>query len=72
MIWCLSAAHGRGPLLAAPATASTSSELGWGVKQQPYARKPGDQVMGQWISILGFGVIMPLFGCLTCSATQAI
>ena len=30
MIWCLAAAHGGGPLLAAPATATSSSELAWG------------------------------------------
>ena len=37
-----------------------------------FARRPGDQVMGQWISIMGFGVIMPLFGCLAASATVTI
>ena len=37
-----------------------------------FARKPGDQVMGQWISIIGFGALMPTFGCLASSATQAI
>jgi NCS1 family nucleobase:cation symporter-1 len=37
-----------------------------------FARRPGDQVLGQWISIIGFGIVMPLFGCLTSSATQKI
>lgn len=57
-----------------------------------FARRPGDQVMGQWISIIGFGAvgtlratnrqpdrtmliqskIMPLFGTLSASATQAL
>ena len=37
-----------------------------------FAHRPGDQVMGQWISIIGFGALMPTFGCLTSSATQAI
>jgi len=88
MIYLLAAAHGAGPLLSAPATASTSSELGWGIvsgvttviggiavglTNQPdysrFARSPGDQVFGQWFSILSFGTIMPLFGCLATSAT---
>ncbi|KAK3679042.1 hypothetical protein LTR78_001495 [Recurvomyces mirabilis] len=90
MIWCLSAAHGAGPLVSQPATA-TNAELGWGIvsgvttviggiavgltNQMDYsrfARKPGDQVMGQWVSIIGFGAIMPVFGCLASSATQQI
>lgn len=37
-----------------------------------FARRPGDQVFGQWISIIGLGIIMPLFGCITSSATQKI
>ncbi|KXL49382.1 hypothetical protein M433DRAFT_106225 [Acidomyces richmondensis BFW] len=37
-----------------------------------FARCPGDQVAGQWISIIGFGAIMPVFGCLASSASQAI
>ncbi|EKG15517.1 Permease cytosine/purines uracil thiamine allantoin [Macrophomina phaseolina MS6] len=37
-----------------------------------FARKPGDQVFGQWFSIIFFGVIMPLFGCLSSSASQGI
>lgn len=37
-----------------------------------FAKRPGDQVMGQWVSIIGFGVVMPLFGCLSSSATQKI
>jgi len=90
MVWCMSAAHGAGPLLSAPAT-SSGSELGWGVIQgittviggiavgltnqmdySRFARRPGDQVLGQWTSIMGFGVIMPLFGCLASSASLAI
>jgi NCS1 family nucleobase:cation symporter-1 len=31
MIWSLAAAHGGGPLLPAPATVSSSSELGWAI-----------------------------------------
>ena len=34
-----------------------------------FARRPGDQITGQWTAILGFGTVMPLFGCLTTSAT---
>ncbi|KAH6954457.1 NCS1 nucleoside transporter [Fusarium avenaceum] len=37
-----------------------------------FARKPGDQVFGQWFSIISFGTLFPLFGCLAASATQAI
>jgi nucleobase:cation symporter-1, NCS1 family len=90
MIWCLTAAHGAGPLVSQPATVS-NSQLGWGIvsgvttviggiavgltNQMDYsrfARRPGDQVLGQWVSIIGFGAIMPVFGCLASSATQAI
>ncbi|KAK0253356.1 hypothetical protein LTS09_011500 [Friedmanniomyces endolithicus] len=28
--------------------------------------------MGQWVSVIGFGAIMPVFGCLAASSTQAI
>jgi NCS1 family nucleobase:cation symporter-1 len=88
MIYLLSAAHGAGPLLSAPATAASGSELGWAIVQgvttviggiavgltnQPdysrFARNPGDQIFGQWFSILTFGTVMPLFGCLASSAT---
>jgi NCS1 family nucleobase:cation symporter-1 len=31
MIWALSKAHGAGPLLSAPATASSGSDLGWAI-----------------------------------------
>ncbi|GAB7355110.1 hypothetical protein MBLNU459_g5687t3 [Dothideomycetes sp. NU459] len=91
MIWALSTAHGAGPLLSAPATASSGSQLGWAIvrgvttviggiavgltNQMDYsrfARRPGDQVIGQWVSIIGFGVILPLFGCLVSSATIKI
>jgi NCS1 family nucleobase:cation symporter-1 len=34
-----------------------------------FARKPGDQIFGQWFSILTLGTILPLFGCLTSSAS---
>ncbi|PSN67011.1 NCS1 nucleoside transporter family protein [Corynespora cassiicola Philippines] len=47
-----------------------------GLMSQPdftrFARTPGAQVTGQWTSILFFGTLMPLFGCITASATQAI
>ncbi|TVY78355.1 Transporter aclS [Lachnellula suecica] len=47
-----------------------------GLTNQPdysrFARNPGDQVFGQWFSIMSFGTVMPLFGCLTSSATQAL
>ncbi|KAK0391327.1 hypothetical protein NLU13_0828 [Sarocladium strictum] len=36
-----------------------------------FARKPGDQVFGQWFSIIFFGTLFPLFGCLAASATQS-
>lgn len=34
-----------------------------------FARRPGDQVFGQWFSIITLGTILPLFGCLTSSAS---
>lgn len=37
-----------------------------------FARRPGDQVFGQWFSILLFGAIMPFFGCLASSAAMGI
>ncbi|KAJ4417496.1 hypothetical protein N0V82_006160 [Gnomoniopsis sp. IMI 355080] len=37
-----------------------------------FARRPGDQVFGQWSGIIIFGTIFPLFGCLAASATQGI
>ncbi|RKK94995.1 hypothetical protein BFJ68_g14979 [Fusarium oxysporum] len=37
-----------------------------------FAQKPGDQVFGQWFSIIFFGTLFPLFGCLAASATQGI
>lgn len=37
-----------------------------------FARRPGDQVFGQWFSIIVFGTIMPFFGCLCASASQGI
>lgn len=91
MIWCLSAAHGAGSLLSAPATVQGSGELGWGIvsattavigsiavglTNQPdysrFARRPGDQVLGQYSSIVVLGIFMPLFGCLASSASREI
>lgn len=47
-----------------------------GLTNQPdysrFARRPGDQVFGQYFSIIFFGTIMPLFGCLASSATQGL
>ena len=37
-----------------------------------FARKPSDQVFGQWFTFIIIGSIMPLFGCLTSSATQKL
>jgi NCS1 family nucleobase:cation symporter-1 len=37
-----------------------------------FARKPGDQVVGQWVSFVTLGTIVPLFGCLAGSATAKI
>lgn len=46
-----------------------------GLTNQPdysrFARRPGDQVFGQWFAIIILGTIFPLFGCLTASATQS-
>ncbi|CZT44695.1 related to uracil permease [Rhynchosporium secalis] len=88
MIYLLAAARGGGPLLSAPATAQSSSALGWAITQgvttviggiavgltnqsdySRFARKPGDQVFGQWFSIITLGTILPLFGCLSSSAS---
>lgn len=87
LIWTLSHAGGAGPLVSAPASISSSTELGWaivsgvttvigtiavGLTNQPdysrFARKPGDQVVGQWTSIIFLGAMMPTFGCLASSA----
>ncbi|KAK2042610.1 NCS1 nucleoside transporter [Colletotrichum somersetense] len=47
-----------------------------GLTNQPdycrFARKPGDQIFGQWFSIIFFGAIFPIFGCLAASATGVI
>lgn len=47
-----------------------------GLTNQPdysrFARKPGDQIFGQWFSIIFFGTLFPLFGCLAASATGQI
>ncbi|EXJ78274.1 hypothetical protein A1O3_09435 [Capronia epimyces CBS 606.96] len=88
MIYVLSTAGGAGPLLSAPATAKSGSQLGWAIVQgittviggiavgltnqadySRFARRPGDQIFGQWFSILTLGTILPLFGCLTSSAS---
>ncbi|KAI5364199.1 Putative purine-cytosine permease [Septoria linicola] len=37
-----------------------------------FARRPGDQVMGQWLSIIVLGIIMPSLGCLSASASQEV
>lgn len=37
-----------------------------------FARRPGDQVMGQWLSIICLGAIMPSLGCLSASASAAV
>ncbi|EME82976.1 uncharacterized protein MYCFIDRAFT_36375 [Pseudocercospora fijiensis CIRAD86] len=37
-----------------------------------FARRPGDQVFGQWFSIIVLGSIMPALGCLGASASQAV
>jgi len=46
-----------------------------GLSNQPdysrFARRPGDQIFGQWFAIIFAGTLFPLFGCLTASATQA-
>ncbi|OIW34157.1 NCS1 nucleoside transporter [Coniochaeta ligniaria NRRL 30616] len=46
-----------------------------GLTNQPdysrFARRPGDQIFGQWFAIIFMGTLFPLFGCLTASATQA-
>lgn len=91
MVWATNYVHGGGPLLSAPATANSSSQLGWAIVKgvttvlgsmavgltnvsdySRFARKPGDQVFGQCFSITIIGTILPLFGCLTSSATQQI
>lgn len=47
-----------------------------GLTNQPdycrFARSPGDQVFGQYFSIIFLGTFMPFFGCLASSATQSI
>ncbi|EAT77067.2 hypothetical protein SNOG_15692 [Parastagonospora nodorum SN15] len=37
-----------------------------------FARRPGDQIIGQWVSIIAFGTIMPTLGCLCASASKAV
>ncbi|KAK4628683.1 Transporter aclS [Fulvia fulva] len=37
-----------------------------------FARRPGDQVFGQWFSIIVFGAIMPSLGCFSASASQEV
>ncbi|KAI1858719.1 uncharacterized protein JN550_012469 [Neoarthrinium moseri] len=47
-----------------------------GLTNQPdysrFARRPGDQIFGQWFSIIVFGAFFPLLGCLLASATQQL
>ncbi|TEA10721.1 Transporter aclS [Colletotrichum sidae] len=47
-----------------------------GLTNQPdycrFARRPGDQIFGQWFSIVFFGAVFPTFGCLAASATGVI
>ncbi|OBR16336.1 NCS1 nucleoside transporter [Colletotrichum higginsianum IMI 349063] len=47
-----------------------------GLTNQPdycrFARRPGDQIFGQWFSIIFFGAVFPTFGCLAASATGVI
>lgn len=88
MIYVMSAAGGAGPLLKAPATAQSGSQLAWAIIQgvtitiggiavgltnqadySRFARRPGDQIFGQWFSITTLGTLLPLFGCLTSSAS---
>jgi NCS1 family nucleobase:cation symporter-1 len=35
-----------------------------------FARKPGDQVFGQWFTMILLGSIIPLFGCLNSSVMK--
>ena len=55
---------------------TTIGSIAVGLTNQPdysrFARRPGDQIFGQWFSIIIFGTILPLFGCLASSATQGI
>lgn len=37
-----------------------------------FARRPGDQIMGQWVSIIVLGALMPSLGCFSASASQAV
>jgi len=47
-----------------------------GLTNQPdycrFARRPTDQIFGQWFSIIFFGTLFPLFGCLSASATSTV
>lgn len=55
---------------------SVVGNIAVGLTNQPdysrFARRPGDQVFGQWFSIMTIGTVMPLFGCITSSATMKI
>ena len=55
---------------------TTIGSIAVGLTNQPdysrFARRLGDQIFGQWFSIIVFGTILPLFGCLASSATQQI
>lgn len=55
---------------------SVIGSIAVGLTNQPdysrFARRLNDQIGGQIYAILVFGTIMPLFGCITASATQQI
>lgn len=58
------------------ATTAVVGSIAVGLTNQPdyvrFARRPGDQVLGQYSSIVVLGVAMPLFGCLASSASREI
>lgn len=55
---------------------SVIGSIAVGLTNQPdysrFAKRPGDQVLGQVISIPLFGTLAPLLGCLMASATQSV
>ncbi|KAK7996026.1 hypothetical protein PG991_015493 [Apiospora marii] len=58
------------------ATTAVIGSIAVGLTNQPdysrFARRPGDQVLGQYSSIVVLGIVMPLFGCLASSASHEI
>lgn len=58
------------------ATTAVVGSIAVGLTNQPdysrFARRPGDQVLGQYSSIILLGTIMPFFGCLASSASREI